>query len=333
VKKFITKILFFGTFCVLFMTIISVTIDPYNVFHTDNLRDNGIEQNSNYIKMTYILKNPEKYDAFLFGSSRVGSIHTENIDDVNCYNMTYSEGLPLEHLNNLRTLVSNGIIPKRVYLGIDSLSYTLNPTDHYEEPLRLPYEYIKENPIDFLLMYMDPQMALDSLETTKNYTPVEGYADHFYTGGWWCDYEMECLINETNSYAVIGDDFFMNDVLDQIAEMKDICEKNNIEFIVFTNPMHHLTQTASGITYLNFLEKLTAITDYYNFSGINDITVNNDYFVDTSHYNAETGDLMMEFLAGNIPNSTLYEQGFGRYVTKDNIDDLLSLLHSQYPYE
>lgn len=332
-KKFIKKILFFGAFCGIFMTAIPIAIDPYNVFHADAIRDNGIEQNSNYIKMKYILKNPDKYDAFLFGSSRVGAIHTENIEDVNCYNMTYSEGIPQEHLDNLKTFVANGIIPERIYMGVDSLSYTLSPEEHKEEHSRISYEYAKENPIDFLLLYCDPHMALQSLETTNNYTPAEGYAERFYNWGWWCEYGRETTINKDNAPTIIGTHNLMDEVLDCIAEMAAICEENNIEFIVFTNPMHYIAHYDSGNTYLEFLKKLADVTDYYNFSGLNDITLNHTCYVDTSHYNAETGDLMLEFLAGSVPNAALLEQGFGMYVTEENVDELLALLESQYVRE
>lgn len=327
-KKFIKKVLFFAAFCGIFMTAIPIAIDPYNVFHADNIRDNGIEQNSNYIKMNHILKNPTKFDAFLFGSSRVGSIHTENIEDVTCYNMTYSEGIPQEHLANLKTMIANNIIPKRIYLGIDSLSYTLNPREHQKEHSRVSYEYAKENPIDFLCLYFDPYIALQSLEITNSYSPVPGYAERFYHLGWWCDYGTPTTINPNN--VIIGEYNFMDEVLNCISEMKTLCKENAIELIVFTNPMHYIAYYDSGNDYLAFLKKLADITDYYNFSGLNDITLNHSHYVDTSHYNAETGDLILEYLAGNVPDENLLKQGFGMYVTSENVNELLSLLESQY---
>lgn len=311
------------------MTAIPIAIDPYNVFHAANIRDNGIEPNSNYIKIKYLLANPDNFDALLFGSSRVGAIHTENISDVNCYNMTYSEGIPQEHLDNLTTLISNGVIPKRVYLGVDSLSYTMNPNEHHAEHSRISYEYAKENPIEFLTMYLDPHMALISLETSNSHTPDPSYAERYYNYGWWCDYGRESLINKGNAPMIIGDYNFMDETLDCIAEMVTLCEENNIELVVFTNPMHYITHYASWVTYPEFLKRLADITDYYNFSGLNDITLSHANYVDTSHYNAETGDLMLEYLSGNVPNETLLEQGFGVYVTKDNVQELITILESQ----
>lgn len=311
------------------MVAIPVAIDPYNVFHASAIRDNGIEPNTNYIKMKYILENPDKFNAYLFGSSRVGAIHTEKIDDVNCYNMTYSEGLPKEHLDNLKTMVANNIIPERIYLGVDSLSYTMNPTEHDAEHSRISYEYAAKNPVDFYSLYFDPSVALKSLETTNNYTPEEGYVERFYNYGWWCEYGRESLISKDNAPIIVGEYNLMDSTLAQISEIVTICNENEIELVVFTNPMHYIAHYDSWATYQEFLIKLADITDYYNFSGLNNITLDHRNYVDTSHYNAETGDLMLDFLAGNIPDEELYAQGFGMYITKDNANELVQLLDAQ----
>ena len=329
-KKFIQKIFIFATFCAVFTVAVSVIIDPYNVFHVSNIRDNGIEQNSNYIKMSYILDNPEKYDAFLFGSSRVGAIHTENIPDVNCYNMTYSEGVPKEHLDNLKTLIANGIIPKKVYLGVDSLSYTLNPDNHITQHPRMSYEYAKAHPIEFYSMYLTPNVAFQSLETTIAYTPSEEYAHRFYNYGWWCDYGRESLIGKDNAPTILGTYNLMDETLAHITEFVKLCTDNDITLTVFTNPMHYIAHYDSWSTYEEFLIRLAEVTDYYNFSGLNHITLNHSNYVDTSHYNAETGDLMIKFFSDNI-DEDLYSQGFGMYVTKDNVTQLIELLNSQFP--
>ena len=116
-KRFIRKILLFITFCVLLTSVVCIGIDPYNVFHYKKIRDNGVEPNKNFIKMAYILDNPDKFDSFIFGSSRVGAIHGEKIKNARCYNMTYSMGLPGEHLANLKTMIKNGITPKNIYIA------------------------------------------------------------------------------------------------------------------------------------------------------------------------------------------------------------------------
>ncbi len=120
-KKFLLKTSIFAMYVLVLHIVLPFLIDPFNVFHFKNVRATGTEPNRNYIKMRYILTNPDKYDGFLFGSSRVGAIHTDKITDKRIYNITYSVGLPAEHLANLQTFRENGIIPQRIYIGVDNI--------------------------------------------------------------------------------------------------------------------------------------------------------------------------------------------------------------------
>lgn len=81
--------------------------------------------------------------------------------------------------------------------------------------------------------------------------------------------------------------------------------------------------------YLIFLKKLSEVTSFYNFSGLNEITTNTNNYLDSSHYNAYVGDIMMDVLCNGSDDNSLYEEGFGWLVTSDNIDKLLTLIDSQ----
>ena len=87
-KRFLIKLLPFVLWIFLLMVVVPVAIDPYNVFHVENIRDNGIEPNKNFLKTEYVIRHPDRFDAFLFGSSRVSSIHSDRIEGYRCYNMT-----------------------------------------------------------------------------------------------------------------------------------------------------------------------------------------------------------------------------------------------------
>lgn len=327
-KQFIGKILFFFGYCVVLLIIIPMLIDPYNIFHADNLRDNGIEPNKNYIKMKYILSYPDRYNCYLFGSSRVGSIHVEKMpSNEHCYNMTYSEGLPKEHLDNICTLLDNGIIPSKIYLGVDSLSYTLNAESHKIQPLQCPYEYAEDNLVGFLELYFNPYIAICSLPTSYRHEKEIGYTERFYQYGWWCNYGRKTEVDWSKTKASIGKGYYMEETIEDIKEIVQICKKEGIELTVFTNPMYISTYEASlDCDYLEFLLKLSDVTEFYNFSGINDVTINQDNYIDTSHYKAEIGDMMLECMCNNKVYDTLYDQGFGMYITHKNIDELIEKL-------
>lgn len=328
-KRFIRKILLFITFCVLLTSVVCIGIDPYNVFHYKKIRDNGVEPNKNFIKMAYILDNPDKFDSFIFGSSRVGAIHGEKIKNARCYNMTYSMGLPGEHLANLKTMIKNGITPKNIYIGVDSLSYTDCVANQQKEPLRASYEYLTKNPLHFLETYMNARMALESLQVTTAYEGKDDMLPYFYEYGWIADYTTEQKPEYfENPIAYIGNGNYMDETLQDIAEIVKICKENEINLYLFTNPMYYVTYNKSvEQNYLVFLRELAQITDYYNFSGLNDITTQKQYYLDTSHYNCYVGDMMLECMCDGKKYEGLYEQGFGIYVTSGNVEELIQLLN------
>ena len=71
-KKFLIKCLAFAIILGVIFIPFAVIVDPYNIFHPDTIVNNGVEPNKSYVKMRNVLKHPDKYDSFLFGSSRVG---------------------------------------------------------------------------------------------------------------------------------------------------------------------------------------------------------------------------------------------------------------------
>ena len=330
-KKFLIKLLIY---CVIFTAvpaIICASVDPYNVMHPLSIRENGVEPNKNYIKMTYILENPEKFDSFIFGSSRVGNFHVENIADERCYNMTYSYGSPDQHLDNIKTFVANGVLPKKIYIGVDSLSYTSDPSEAMTG-FRMPYEYLTENPLAFMKTYLDPAVVGRAILTVEKTSAesADAYAERFYEYGWNRDYNYKTSYDFSNAKPDIGRAMRMDEILLDIAEIVRICEENGIELVIFTNPMHPVTYEESlGRDYLVFLRRLADITPYYNFSGYNDITTDNKNFIDNSHYTAEVSDMLIECMCNGKKYDGLYEQGFGQYITKDNADDFIALLESQ----
>ena len=328
-----------------------VIVDPFNVFHTENIRDTGSEPNKHYVKMRYILNNPSKFDSFIFGSSRVGAIHTEKITGEKCYNMTYSAGVPSEHLGDLKIMLNNNVCPKKIYVAVDSVSYTSNIHDHISEALRCPYEYLVDNNgminLHFINLYYDIGIVLGGLKVMlKNYlrpinTKYKFDAKIFYEYGWstphsYYDYEVTYdweteirkVLNNTSKASYYES---MMATLQDIRDIKKLCDENHIELIVFTNPVHYIGHIqASDIHYSEFLKGIVEITDFYNFSGLNDITLNNKNYLDMGHYKAIVGDMLIDVICNGKKFEKLYEQGFGIKINRDNIDELLGLLKRQW---
>ena len=328
-KLFFKKASLFLIYCILIIIIPAYIIDPYNVFHWQNIRNTGINPNHNYIKTKYVLSNPDLFDGFIFGSSRVGAIHVENMTNGKIYNMTASGATPKENYESLKTFLNGNVNIDVVYLGVDSHSYTTDSISHHSSPLAAPYEFLVNHPKAFAQLYLNPSITLQCLIEMQTPKDIEGF-DAFYNYGWWCDYNLHAEADLTTAPPSIGDSDKFAETLQDIQNIKTLCDKNNIKLVVFTNPMYDVTYRASlDHDYLDFLIQLSKITDFYNFSGLNKITLNANNYLDTSHYNAEVGDLLISSFLYNQTDPDLLQQGFGYYVTKNNIYSLIDILKKQ----
>ncbi|MBQ3653248.1 MAG: hypothetical protein II954_02385 [Synergistaceae bacterium] len=359
-KRFLLKVSIFLIYAALWYTLFPMYIDPFNVFHADNIRANGVMPNKNYIKMKYILAHPDKFNTFLFGSSRTGAIHTDRIIGERCYNMLYSTGVPRWHLENIKTFFANKIYPDKIYIGVDSVSYTGNYAAQVNDPSRCPYEYLISHNIHFLKLYLDPVKVFQSLNTMLSALMGKVQVintEAFYKYGWDIpynhpsniDWEDPAQVEPVFGYGKWDEGYRNYDVdiedanissnvdesidyvLNILREISDICRKNNTELVIFTNPMHHVTYTASvrEKKYFEFLEGLAEITDFWNFSSLNDITLSNDCYRETSHYKAKIGDLIIDIMCNGKTYPELQAQGFGVKVRRENVKDFLGMLKAQ----
>lgn len=331
-KKFLLKVSVFVVYILLWHIVFPFLVDPFNVFHVDNIRDNGVQPNQNYIKMKYILDNPSIYNGFLFGSSRVGALHTDKIPREKVYNMAYPDGLPSEHFLSISTLLKNNIRPSIVYIGIDSISYTHEIEEHIDDHLRCPYEILKEDKIHFCSLYLNPHVTLKSLLFIRNsfFVALEG----FYNYGWTIRYGNSPFDWEhSNISPVIGkkfDDTALMNSLNDISKIVDLCRKQEIKLVMFTNPMYYVTYLDSiGKRYFDFLEGVANITDFYNFSSLNDITINKEYYREPSHYKAEVGDIIIDIMCNGKTYPELQAQGFGVKINRDNVKEFINMLKRQ----
>ncbi|SFK74538.1 hypothetical protein SAMN05216390_10385 [Lachnospiraceae bacterium KH1T2] len=332
-RKFLLKCLAFALILGIIFVPVSVLLDPYNIFHATNISNNGVEPNKAYVKMNNVLSHPDKYDSFLFGSSRVGFFDVSKMTDGNYYDMSYSEGTPAEHLRHLKILIGRGIVPKNVTIGVDDISYFVDPAFHKEQLYRrdFPWNGTVLEKLDFYLAYFDLITLSDSIEViskhkntdpdygerlletgTENLTIPTGF-NYEKTDATWSDY-----------YTPREESF------QDIKDIVDLCDEYDINLRIFTNPINGYTyqkDIANG--YIVFLKKLADVTDYYNFSGFNDITLDMDNYYETSHYCPAVSDMVIDRMYNDVTDPRLLSQGFGMYVTKDNVDDLTKILYDQ----
>lgn len=345
-KTWYFTVLLLSVLSICLIIFVNCTVDAYGILRSDFSRQFQ-EPSWNVVKAKFILNHKQKYDSFIFGSSRLNFIDNAKIPKGTYYNFWYSEGLPKEHLDNIKLLLKYDIRIKNILIGLDDFSYMVDPETHRSNLLRQPHPLVSGK--TFPVFY-----AEYFVKTTNFLSSVRSYILHNYlhrgtarqsglvfdiqnTGrmisqAWDAQIENDPATHlrdpkfQTPMHYV-GDS--MTQTLESIREIVALAMKNNSKLTVFINPIHNTTYLAADREqFLTFKKKLAAITPYYDFSGLNSITMNNYYYYETSHYREMVGDMMLKSMYG--APSVSVPADFGVLVTARNVEAHLAALRSQF---
>lgn len=362
-KKLVIKTIAYLMILALMVLTPSIIVDPYNVFHVSEPRDNGIESNKSFIKTEYIKRNHENIDSLVFGSSRAGFVDISYLNEkTGCkfYDMASSECLVSEQVTELRELIKSGFIPKQVLVMVDDISCFVDPALHENMLYRVSYPaggLIDK--AEFYLKYCDLITNFESIKVIKEdkekkaLEAQEGvdnsfdastrltYLDRFYnTGTERLDKISQFDPNEEQYQKGYWVDYYsyrVNEALKDMADMKALCDSNGIKLTVVTNPLYHLTYEMDlEAGYIDYLRGLAEITDYYNFSSFSDVTEDYKYYYETSHFTPQVTRMMVDSMTMTsevygegddvFSLSELNSKGFGVHVDDKNVDDVINLL-------
>lgn len=291
--------------------------------------------------MKFLINSEHSFDSFIFGSSRVGKINPKNINN-SYYNLSYSEGLPSEHLANINLLLKNNIPIKNVIIGLDDFSYKVNPKYHEKDLLRLPHYSAENSTMDkvqfysFYLTKLPSYYDLSRIFKTVFFDELfETYKYDIYESGLPIVPEKVDKFIELNKEVHNKDKKFLKPTIYEgslipqtIKSIKDIILllKNNINYKIFINPIHKVTYLNANLEQFNMFKKeLVEITSYYDFSGLNEVTLNNYNYYETSHYRMHIGNLITnELFLVKEANKKI-----SKYVTKQNIEEHLLTLEQE----
>ncbi len=330
-KYFIKRLIIFIIPFVFFLfgiALYNIWLDPFGVINA-NMAQQKTEPNQHYLKIKYCIDNPQKFNSFLFGSSRVGKIDVTKIPDSNkWYNFTYSEAIPAETLEDLKTLLNNKVKIKKILIGLDEISYLISPESHESESLRKSYK----NRIDPYLYYLflkpsySMYLSIKNADSSKFYS--EGTYKVIYNSGSFPPNKKDIYI-EKNTKIHESDSIFnmpywsplykerINKSIKEINEIDMLCKTNKIEVVYFINPIYEVTYTeAVSHNFLSFIKKLSSTITFYDFSGINAITSNRLNFYETSHYRPLVGDKIIQRIFNSEKNSEFV-------INKNNVDSVI----------
>jgi hypothetical protein len=324
--------------------LVNYIVDPYGLLRKD-FTWQFIEPNKNFIKIRFIAQNPDRYDSFAFGSSRVNSIDVRKIQGYRCYNVHYNGGLPRDHLDNIRYLLKKGVKIKLILLGLDDMSFRDDPGDHLRQPLRHPYPpVLNQHPFPYYLRYFFsfPDWGIfqeiltgykNKLFQTSGANPV--FYDMFDTGQMFSD-QIDRQIEDNpekhrNNPKFLRHNIIVRDrlkeAIQELREIVHLAEAHQIRLVLFINPLHKNVFLDCGVDFERYKRALSHVSGFYDFSGLNSVTTDNYNYYETSHYRRNVGDLVIARIF-NQRNIKVPED-FGQWVTAENIDLHLKILRSR----
>ncbi len=333
-RRFVLKFAIFAAVILGFFITFNVVIDPYNIFHYEYPRNNGIEANKNFIKMRYILNHKDKFDSLLFGSSRAGFTDVEALPDGKYYNMCSSEALPAEHVRLLKILIKHGFVPKNVTVMVDDISCFVDPEGMHKTMLfRTPYpDDTIGDWFDFYVKYCDILTTWEAYKQIRDYEPNDPeYTERFRRSG------SEKLntpssFHDENEVGYWADYYNLriDEAIGDIRELKRICDENGITLRIMTNPLYFKTyQRDIENGYLDYLYALAGEVDYWNFSSFSDISLDEHNYYETSHFTPAVASMMMDVVYNGNTDDNLWSQGFGVKVDAANRDEFIYFLRHQ----
>jgi hypothetical protein len=329
-KKWVLISLLIIMLLLIFNTLLMVWIDSYSIAHPK--QDHYYcEPNRNFLKTEYIRSNPTLYDSFIFGSSKVGAINPYEIKEGHFYNMTYSAGIPHEHLINIKLFLRSGVKIKHLLIGFEEISY-LEPFAKRQHqgitkahPLATGNSWLSQ----YLYYFFRFPAKVDRTNLmTKLFHPDRTVTmDVFHQKSYYAQLTQQFQNRDINETEYVQQPKFsipagyhgdeLKGTLNDIKEIIQVCRANHIDVKFFINPIHNVTYEATDKALLTkFKYSLAQLTDYYDFSGPNSITRNNLYWSDTTHYDIRVGEYILESLYhyGKPPKD------FGIYVHKTAIE-------------
>ena len=232
-RAFLTYLFFFlcGAFCILLpVFLVNSIIDPLWYHGGNSLFDSNFVFNERISKVNQYLRDPNKYDCIIFGSSRTTLLNENNIDDFTCYNFSFSGGLLNEFEYYARYINKFGKEPKLAIIAIDSFSFYRN-----RDPLDFLPAFVLQlqKPINSIKAYLSLDVLDFSLRTLLGKSPYPRYYTSDLTGA---------ILPGTKPYSIpecISVDplakAFVPEKVSTIEELRNIWP--NAEFKGFVSPI------------------------------------------------------------------------------------------------
>jgi hypothetical protein len=291
--------------------------------------------NQHMFNPEFIFRNPDKFDSFFFGTSRIWVMDVAKIPSGRFFNMSYSEGLPSEHLAIVKAFLQKGIKIKSLVVGLDGFCFNKSASEHEKHLMRIMHPDIggpSRAKIFGLYFFRKPDLneLKGFLERRRNTKPERRFtmdsrglvlrwkhADKIIesTGKPIFNYTVRKYEPLTYKQKATEESFAA------IEELIALSRKHQFPITFYISPSYSQYYLNNAEALLKIKKRLASLTDYYDFSGFNSVTTDALNYYEEVHFRYRVGDMIIKriFGAGTIG----LPDDFGILVMQQNVDQHL----------
>jgi hypothetical protein len=298
-------------FAVTLPVYVNLVLDPYYIFRF-NSNNVGFTPNERFNKVEYLLANPEKYNSFFLGSSRMGMFSPLTAQkyrpDLNFYNLSAYGGNANDALLMLRHLKENGVSIKEIVMGIDLFPFLMEQ-DQVTPAYRHHPAVVNESTPRFYFDYLfQPSLFHAYIKYEHGLLTLPKVEFDFENTGQYFLREKDALI-KADHRAYIEKNFipdtrepvdaaFVQRRFTDLAALKKWLDENEIRVHFFIHPHHiHELQVFKSSVYPAFKQRVeTILGPLPDFTAYRDWHTNHAWYYEKKHYRPVVADEIIRLL-------------------------------------
>ncbi len=319
----------------------NIAVDPFGVFGDGIFDDYSYDMTMNprISKIEYLKKHHSEYDSYIIGCSKTSCYRVEKLNEyyggARFYNMLMYGG-DMYDIEKTAEYIIKTYSPKNIIINLgleETTEYNTEP-DPIKQNLHPLVEGKPLLPFYFKYAALNPQYSIDKLENIKSRDYLMTGENIFIpeTGAYNKQLRDIMPIGTTDEYRAANEKEFeggeftekmenIDRCVSDVKKIADLCREKNIDFKLIVSPIYEgelKHYPADKLT--EFWEKLSAVTDFYNFAGYTSCITNDErYYYDTYHFRNCVGDMALAYMFGD--SSVYIPQGFGNHITSDNVKE------------
>jgi len=313
--------------------LLNYVVDPFSVFQSNFFKRTG-QINERYVKIEFLEKNHHKFNAYMFGSSRIGVVKPKVIEQYipnsRFYNFTLSSGNLHDYMVHLKYFIKRHYEIKTLYMQIDIDDMNYYGQDESDYLCKLHPYVTGESLFAGQMKYLFGFFPLNvRKKISVNFEKASPKKFEITTGIWRLpDHEKELQENPEKYVQNEASFHFKNrrvlryirqkEAMEALKTIVELCQQNSIKLYVFTSA-HNQNKMDTFVLedYHQYLADISKITSFYDFSGYNSITRNNANYYEMSHYRPLVGTLMAARIFHDKTISV--PKDFGKFIEKGSL--------------